>query len=290
MHRKLKLNRLVLIWIMTAVLVLVLGVFVFTNFSRYRQIVAAEAEQSDSSEQSEQSSQSDRTDTEADTQKDANSGAIPEDVRQKLISGDTDGLKIVFMTFDDGPTDQTTTLLDLLDQYDIKGTFFPNRHDEETDGAQFKEIVDRGHTLGNHTVSHNYDLYNNPTSLVAEINQLHDYQTQAIGQEPSRMFRFPGGSLTANQACVDAVTAAGYNYVDWNVSSGDASANGITAEQTAANIIDQVHQHNVSVVLCHAEKKASTMEALPTVFEQLKSEGYTFYKIDDSLQVYPQQI
>ena len=68
MHRKLKLNRLVLIWIMTAVLVLVLGVFVFTNFSRYRQIVAAEAEQSDSSEQSEQSSQSDRTDTEADTQ------------------------------------------------------------------------------------------------------------------------------------------------------------------------------------------------------------------------------
>ncbi len=104
------------------------------------------------------------------------------------------------------------------------------------------------------------------------------------------MFRFPGGSLTANQACVDAVTAAGYNYVDWNVSSGDASANGITAEQTAANIIDQVHQHNVSVVLCHAEKKASTMEALPTVFEQLKSEGYTFYKIDDSLQVYPQQI
>ena len=133
MHRKLKLNRLVLIWIMTAVLVLVLGVFVFTNFSRYRQIVAAEAEQSDSSEQSEQSSQSDRTDTEADTQKDANSGAIPEDVRQKLISGDTDGLKIVFMTFDDGPTDQTTTLLDLLDQYDIKGTFFPNLHDEETD-------------------------------------------------------------------------------------------------------------------------------------------------------------
>jgi len=288
-HRKLKLNWLVFSWIATAVLVLILGVFVVTNVSRYRQIQAAESGQTDQAVQSETGDQT-GTEVEAYSVEVADTGAIPEDVKQKLIAGETDDLKIVFMTFDDGPTDQTTALLDLLDQYDIKGTFFPNLHDESTDGALFKEIVSRGHTLGNHTVSHNYDLYDNPSALVAEITQLHDFQTQAIGQEPSKMFRFPGGSLTANQACIDAVTAAGYNYVDWNVSSGDANPNGLTPEQTASNIIDQVHQHNVSVVLCHAEKKASTMQALPTVFEQLKSEGYVFYKMDDSLQIYPQQM
>lgn len=280
MHRKLKLNGMTLGLLAVTVLMVGLGCFIFTNFSRFTQLQAADGVEASGQDVT----------VEASSVEVKDSGAIPDDVKQKLIAGDTDGLKIVFLTFDDGPSDQTESLLNILDQYNVKATFFPNLHNEDTDGALFKEIVDHGHTLGNHTTSHDYALYNSPSSLMDSIQTLHNYQTQAIGKEPSKMFRFPGGSLTANKACINAVTAAGYNYVDWNVSSGDANPNGLTAQQTAQNILDGVHSHNVSVVLCHAEKKQTTMEALPNVIETLKSEGYSFYRMDDSLSIYPQQM
>lgn len=212
------------------------------------------------------------------------SGIVPDDIRQKILSGDTEGLKVVFMTFDDGPSSaRTPRLLDLLDEYDISATFFPNGTADNADEL-FREIEARGHTLGNHTKSHDYSLYGSPTALLSDIQALRDEQTQSLGHEPdNHVFRFPGGSLTAEDADVQAVANAGYNYVDWNVSSGDANPNGLSPEETKQNILNGVHSHDVSVVLCHAELKDSTMEALPEVFAQLKAEGYSFYRLDDGL-------
>lgn len=212
-----------------------------------------------------------------------NHGIVPDEIRQKILSGQTEGLKVVFLTFDDGPSSRTPQLLDLLDQYEVSATFFPNGTAEDSDEL-FREIEARGHTLGNHTKSHNYSLYGSPTALLSDIKDLRDEQTKSLGHEPdNHVFRFPGGSLTAESVDVQAVQDAGYNYVDWNVSSGDAAPNGLSAEETRQNILNGVHSHDVSVVLCHAEQKDSTMEALPEVLAQLKAEGYSFYRLDDGL-------
>lgn len=220
----------------------------------------------------------------------AESGQVPQDIIDRINAGDTAGLKIVFLTFDDGPSETSNQVLDVLDQYHVKATFFTNLHSDPALADVYRRIVTDGHTLANHTASHSYDLYtDDPTAFMEDVQAVRDYQTQVTGQTPGMMFRFPGGSLTASQACIDAIKAAGYDYVDWNVSSGDGSSTELTPEQVANNIISQVQGQDVSVALCHAEVKPTTLQALPTIFQTLQSQGYTFYPLTDKITNYPRQ-
>jgi peptidoglycan/xylan/chitin deacetylase (PgdA/CDA1 family) len=211
------------------------------------------------------------------------------DIKERLRNNDTEGLKVVFLTFDYGPSTHTPEVLDLLKTYNIKATFFTNLHDGDDLAAYYKRIVADGHTLANHTSSHDYDLYNNPSALLTDIQSLRDYQTQLTGTELPKIFRFPGGSLTANETCIQAVLNAGYNYVDWNVSSGDGSSTVPEIPVIESNIINGCHQYDVSVVLCHAEIKDNTRAALPTIIETLLAEGYTFLPMEADY-TYPRQL
>ncbi|MEG0378703.1 MAG: polysaccharide deacetylase family protein [Eubacterium sp.] len=211
-----------------------------------------------------------------------------EAIKQRLKSGDTKGIKVVFLTFDDGPSEHTNAILDLLKKYDAKATFFPNGREKEVELAAYKRIVQEGHTLGNHTYHHQYGLYNNPPAFYDDVAALDDLEKRATGiPQPSKMFRFPGGSNNSNATCVKGIVERGYNYADWNVSSGDGGSNPQSAAEIANRIISGVHEHDVSTVLCHAEMKSTTHEALPQVLETLKAEGYVFLPMDAGLEIYP---
>lgn len=213
-----------------------------------------------------------------------------EALKERIRNDDTEGLKVVFMTFDDGPSEHTGELLDLLKKYDIKATFFTNGRDNEVARAAYKRIVDEGHTLGNHSWSHNYGLYKTPQAFFDDVKKLDDFQLEVTGMpEISHMFRFPGGSLNANDACIQGILEQGYNYVDWNSSAGDGGGNPENADVVIQKIMSEVHQHNVSTVLCHAELRDTTRAALPQLFDTLKAEGYTFLPMDADLS-YPRQV
>lgn len=211
-----------------------------------------------------------------------------EEIKARLRRGDTTGIKVIFLTFDDGPNAHTREVLDILKQYEIKGTFFPvlNEGNKESYG----EILKEGHTLGNHTASHSYGLYSDPKSFFLDVENLDHYQKQVTGKEEmSHIFRFPGGSASANNTCVQGILDRGYNYADWNVSSGDGSSTPPSKKEVEANIINGCRSFDVSVVLTHAELKPYTKEALPVIIETLKAEGYTFLPMEKDY-VYPRQL
>lgn len=208
-----------------------------------------------------------------------------EAIRQKMINNDTEGLKVVYLTFDDGPSQYTREMLDLLAKYNVKATFFVNGRDDAQSAEAYKSIVNEGHALGNHTWSHSYGLYNTPDAFYADVAKLSDYLQSVTGKRPV-LFRFPGGSLNANQTVIDGIVSQGYNYVDWNVVSGDGTSSKLSPEEITANIVNGVHQHNVSTVLVHAEPpvKKSTRIGLDAALSQLTSEGYIFLPLEEDIE------
>ena len=203
------------------------------------------------------------------------------DIKARLRSGDTDGIKVVFLTFDDGPSENTGELLDMLNEYDAKGTFFTTLHDNDNAKAMYRRITNEGQTLANHTSSHDYSLYNNPDAFLADVDELDQYQKTITGlAETSHVFRFPGGSMNSTEACVQGLVNRGWNYSDWNVSSGDGCADPPSSDVIAQMIIDGCRENDVSVVLSHAELKESSREAMPIVIETLQQEGYTFLNME----------
>lgn len=212
-----------------------------------------------------------------------------EATKARLRSGHTKGLKVVFLTFDDGPSEYTGEVLDILNTYQIKGTFFTVHRSGEVKQAFYRRIVEEGHTLANHTNSHSYEIYNTPDAFFADVEAQDEYQRQLTGlSETSHLFRFPGGSLTANKECIQGILDRGYNYADWNVMAGDGSGDPDPA-LVVENIIDGCHYQDVSIVLCHAELKPTTRAALPIVIEKLKAEGYTFLPMEKDF-IYPRHL
>lgn len=221
---------------------------------------------------------------------DAELRAKMDEVKAKLAADDTADLKVVFFTFDDGPSEHTGEILDLLKKYNIKATFFTNGREGKVMEEAYQRIVKEGHTLANHTWSHQYSLYNSPDAFYADVEKLDAYQKQVTGlKQTSHLFRFPGGSANANTTCTQGIVNRGYNYVDWNVVCGDGTSNSLSVDQLTQNFIDGVHKHNVSTVLCHAEQKENTRKALEKTFKILLKEGYTFLPMEYDMEL-PRQL
>ena len=201
------------------------------------------------------------------------------------------GRKVVYLTIDDGPSELTQQVLDILDQYDCKATFFVTGHDSNY-FPMIKEAYNRGHTIGLHTQTHDYAyLYSSVDAYFEDLNGVGQIVKDQIGFVPC-FIRFPGGSsntISANYTggimttLVDEVQARGYQYFDWNVSSGDGADYGtedIVSMSTAPNEYD-----NIVFLMHDSATKQTTVEALPRIIEHYKELGYSFEAIDRSTMV-----
>lgn len=188
--------------------------------------------------------------------------------------------KTIYLSFDDGPGPYTEKLLDLLDRYDAKATFFVT--DSGYDSVM-ADIVKRGHSIGIHTVSHNYaEIYASPESYFEDVFAMQDIIYQNTGVMTT-LLRFPGGS--SNMISVgsyqgimtvltEAVQDAGFQYFDWNVDSEDAS--GVQkAEIVAQNVINGIGQKQTALVLQHDIHDYS-VEAVERILQWGQENGYTF--------------
>ena len=191
-------------------------------------------------------------------------------------AGDT--LK-VYLTFDDGPSANSDEILNILDDYNVKATFFVNGREDEHSLAVYKRIVDEGHTIAMHSYSHNYsELYASLDSFTADYERIHDLIYNTTGVD-CKLYRFPGGS--SNQ--ISNVNMSEYiqylndnniQYLDWNVASGDATTQAYTSDDLVENVMKDVVKYKTSVVLMHdADNKDATVEALPRLIEQLQGIG-----------------
>ena len=193
--------------------------------------------------------------------------------------------KIVYLTLDDGPSENTQAVLDILDRYHAKATFFVTGIMPEYKDM-IKVAYDKGHTIGMHTYSHDYaKVYASTDAYFQDLDQIGELVKEEIGYVPC-FIRFPGGSsntvskkYTAGimSTLVQEVQNRGYQYYDWNGSSGDGSVR--TTEELVAQATS--FESNNIILLCHdSHGKQTTVEALPQIIEHYQSLGYTFKALD----------
>ncbi len=245
----------------------------------------------DSGELSDGAGWSDDTDMEDDTESSLE-GQAGQEVSKE---GDEDSNLLeegehpkVYLTFDDGPSENTAKILDILKEKNIKATFFVTGQEDEEAKALYQRIVEEGHTLGMHSFSHKYDvIYKSLDAFAEDMNHLQTYLEEVTGVTPTIM-RFPGGS--SNQVSnvdikelIRYVKEQGITYYDWNVVSGDATSQVYTPDELVANVMDDVVKYHTSIVLMHdSSAKASTVEALQPMIEQLQELGAELLPIDEN--------
>lgn len=208
----------------------------------------------------------------------------------------TDGKKVVYLTFDDGPsTTNTPKVLDILDQYNVKATFFVLGKSIDTDSQSeelLKQIANNGHAIGNHSYSHDYNyLYPgriiSPENFMSDINKCNDALKRVLGEDfKTRVVRFPGGywSWDGRTNIRPILDEQGYAIIDWNTLNEDAQGSKKDANQllecTKKNTEALGPNADSIVLLMHdTYGKEATVDALPQIIEYYKSLGFEFKTI-----------
>ena len=193
--------------------------------------------------------------------------------------------KVAYLTFDDGPSNNTHEILDILKQYNIKATFFVLGSQVEIFQETTNRIYNEGHYIANHGYSHKYSsIYQSPEQVLNEYNQCNEVVAKTINvpEYNSHLFRFPGGSVGGKYADLkkQAITLLDQNnilHIDWNSLTGDSEKANPTEEYLMDNLQKTTEGKNNLVVLMHdAQAKHITVETLPKVIEYLQQQGYTF--------------
>lgn len=196
------------------------------------------------------------------------------------------GQNIVYLTLDDGPSYLTAQVLDILDQYGAKATFFVTAQDPEY-FYMIKEAYDRGHTIGLHSYTHDYaTIYTSVDAYFDDLNRMAQVVQEQIGYVPC-FIRFPGGEANMISAdycpgimsqLVSEVRARGFQYYNWHVSSGDGGniddVDTLVANATACDY------PNIILLSHDSGGKEATVAALPRIIEYYQSQGYEFRALD----------
>ena len=200
----------------------------------------------------------------------------------------TGDVRQVYFTFDDGPSEQTEEILDVLKKNNVKATFFVVGKTDERSKELYRRIVDEGHTIGLHSYSHKYsDIYASKAAFQADLQKISDLIYQITGQR-TMLYRFPGGSSNKvsnvdMQLLIQYLNESGYTYFDWNVMSGDASTQNFSAEILTQNVMSGIKKSQTSIVLYHdADTRTATVQSLTDVINQLIDMGAQILPIDDN--------
>lgn len=215
-------------------------------------------------------------------------GLYPDLYAQKLPVQALPAGKVVYLTFDDGPSNLTRPLLDVLDRYGVKATFFVIGKTGKQDLQDMRDIVKRGHTIGMHSYTHNYQqIYADPKAFLSDLERIHALIQNTTGVD-AHLYRFPGGSYNSyNHRYADQIIAEldrrGYTYFDWNVDSGDAKT-GTSAAAIYSNAVRGARRYGKSVILMHnTNVKHATLAELPSVIATLQKSGYRFATLDETV-------
>ncbi len=200
-----------------------------------------------------------------------------------------DGVKICYLTFDDGPSENTLKVLDVLDQYKIKAIFFVIGEEIELNDKNkeiLKEISDRGHMIALHTYCHDYrTIYASVDAFLADYERVFNVIEEITGQRPY-IYRFPGGSYNSSakrvrKDIVEEMERRGFIYYDWNV-SGEDSVGTPSSYTIMKNVKRDLTRYQLPVVLLHdGQTNQVTAKALSKIIEMISEKGYAFGRLDE---------
>lgn len=200
-----------------------------------------------------------------------------------------DGVKVVYLTFDDGPSETVTPqILDELKAEGVQATFFVlgkavDSSDENK--ALIKRAVSEGNAIGIHSYSHNYNyLYPNKVVNVdnfkEEVDKTNASLRSVLGDNYStKAIRLPGGHMTwkGTEALDKYFEQEGYSYIDWNALSKDAEGPEKNAEQLVQEVVETTGSKQKVILLMHdTYGKEETAKSLPGIIHYFKENGYEF--------------
>ena len=205
----------------------------------------------------------------------------------KAQSAPVTGNSVIYLTFDDGPGAYTKRILDTLDKYNVKATFFVTN---QFPGYQnmIAEEARRGHTIGVHTLTHQWSIYHSLDNYWNDFNAMNDIIEKQTGSKTS-ILRFPGG--TSNHVAkigmstiVNSVNSKGLHYYDWNVCVEDAGAcvSSSNKQQCVYNyFVNYLQPGRDNIVLLH-DIKSYTADSLERMIKYALDKGYKFRAIDQN--------
>lgn len=208
----------------------------------------------------------------------------------KIINPPVPKNSTIYLTFDDGPSGITPQVLDILREENIKATFFVLN---TSSGYNYllKRIVDEGHTIGLHSNTHNYNqIYTSVDAYFYDLNLIHQKVLDITGVD-SKIIRFPGGSSNIVSSfnpgimtvLTNEVTARGYLYYDWNVSSSDTSSSCYDSSCVYNSVIKGLNNNSTLIVLLHDfGGNYKTLNALRDIIRYGKNNGYNFDRITEN--------
>ncbi len=179
------------------------------------------------------------------------------------------GRKVVYLTFDDGPIPEVTPwVLDTLDRYNIKATFFMVGENVCRNPGLFEEIKKRGHSWGNHTMHHLQGMKVRSVNYLRDLNAAHSVIQSILFRPPHGIIRWAQAKVIKNH----------YNIVMYDLVTRDYSRK-LSPDQVFENV--RRYTRNGSIIVFHDSLKArkNIMATLPRAIEWLQSEGYEFARL-----------
>lgn len=181
--------------------------------------------------------------------------------------------KVVYLTFDDGPSKETSKIIDLLNDLDVKATFFLIGEEIEKNKEEAKLIIENGHDIGNHTYSHQRMIFKSPSYVKDEIDKTNNL-IKDIGYNKEILFRPPfGKKLFALPIYLNKINQT---TVMWNIEPESYPEVSVNAQTIVKHIKENVK--NGSIILLHPmnDKTGKIVDSIELIVKELKSEGYSF--------------
>ena len=197
-----------------------------------------------------------------------------------LISDIETSEKVVYLTFDDGPTKETSKIIDLLNELNVKATFFLIGDNIEKNIEDAKLIAENGHDIGNHTYSHNRMIFKSPSFIKEEIDKTNEL-IKTIGYEKEIFFRPPYGKKLF--VLPQYLNKINQKTVMWNIEPESYEESSKSPEAIANHVKENVR--NGSIILLHPmnDSTGKILKSIRLVVEQLKSEGYSFKLLSEDI-------
>ena len=200
-----------------------------------------------------------------------------------------DYVKKCYLTFDDGPSGPVTeSILDTLKKYNVPATFFVVGKNVDSYPQLVKRMEAEGHSIGNHSYSHNYEyMYSGDPEFDEELIRGKSAINNALGKEyKNLLYRFPGGSFEVyKKFYIWNIESEGYQFVDWNSLTGDSEKQDPDEEYIMNTLKESTNngtKEDIVVLLHDAGAKQITADTLSKVIEYLKSKNYVFEAVKNS--------
>ncbi|GIO56547.1 polysaccharide deacetylase [Paenibacillus cineris] len=185
--------------------------------------------------------------------------------------------KTVYLTFDDGPSDLTGQVLDILKKNKIGATFFVLGEQVKKYPQLISRIYEEGHAIGNHTYDHNYtELYQSFPAFWDQIKETEEEIRLITGERP-QLVRAPGGTAGHfDDTYFKLLQQAGYVVTDWNVDSGDSKRRDVPAAEIVKGATTDVPGGKVVLLMHDGPGHSESVKALPQIISWYKARGYQF--------------